>query len=64
LTAFGCRRVELLSRLFPLARAPVELSEAEVAMGDERAHASWLGKGQRLAVVGHPACLTASEVPA
>jgi len=33
-------------------------------MGDERAHASWLGKGQRLAVVGHPACLTASEVPA
>ncbi len=33
-------------------------------MGDERAHASGLGKGQCLAVVGHPVRLTASEVPA
>ena len=30
----------------------VELPEAEVAVGDERAHAARLGEGQRLAVVG------------
>jgi hypothetical protein len=34
------------------ARAPVELAEAKVAVGDERAHAARLGEGQRLAVVG------------
>ena len=30
----------------------VQLAEAEVAVGDERAHAARLGEGQRLAVVG------------
>ena len=39
-------------RLLALARAPVELAEAEVAVGDERAHAARLGERQRLAVVG------------
>src|SRR6266849_4307477 len=42
---------EVLLRLLPLARAPRELAEAEVAVGDERAHAAWLGERQRLAVV-------------
>ena len=32
----------------PLARAPVELAEAEVAVGDERAHAELVGQGHRL----------------
>src|SRR5262249_3596283 len=31
---------EMLLRLLTLARAPVELAEAEVAVGDEGAHAS------------------------
>jgi len=39
-------------RLLALARAPGELAEAEVAMGDEGAHAARLGERQRLAVVG------------
>ena len=39
-------------RLLALAGAPVELAEAEVAVGDERAHAARLGERQRLAVVG------------
>ena len=34
-----------------VARSPIELAEAEVAVGDERAHAARLGEGQRLAVV-------------
>jgi hypothetical protein len=34
------------------ARPPVELAEAEVAVGNEGAHASGLGERQRLAVVG------------
>ena len=42
----------MLLRLLPSAGAPVELAEAEVAVGDERAHAARLGEGQRLAVVG------------
>src|SRR5262249_10873479 len=37
---------------FALARARAQLPEAEVAVGDERAHAARLGEGQRLAVVG------------
>ena len=32
--------------------ARAQLPEAEVAVGDERAHAARLGEGQRLAVVG------------
>ena len=43
---------EVLVRLLALARAPVELGEAEVAVGDERAHSARLGEGERLAVVG------------
>ena len=35
-----------------LAGAPVELAEAEVAVGDEGPHAARLGERQRLAVVG------------
>ena len=42
----------MLLGLLALARAPVELAEAEVAVGDERAHAARLGERQRLAVVG------------
>src|SRR5262249_13805449 len=43
---------EVLARLFALARARAQLPEAEVAVGDERAHAARLGEGQRLAVMG------------
>ena len=46
------RRGEMLLRLLALARAPVELAEAEVAVGDEGAHAARLGERQRLAVMG------------
>ena len=42
----------MLAGLLALARAPVELAEAEVAVGDEGAHAARLGERQRLAVVG------------
>src|SRR5262249_15827909 len=37
---------EMRLRLLALARAPVELAEAEVAVGDEGAHAARLGKSQ------------------
>src|SRR5262245_36803549 len=39
-------------RLLALARAPVELAEAEVAVGDEGTHAARLGQRQRRAEVG------------
>jgi hypothetical protein len=39
-------------RLPPFACVSGELAEAEVAAGDEGAHAAWLGERQRLAVVG------------
>ena len=42
----------MLLRLLALAGAPVELAEAEVAVGDEGPHAARLGERQRLAVVG------------
>ncbi len=42
----------MLLRLLALAGAPVELAEAEVAVGDERAHATRLGEGQRPVIVG------------
>src|SRR5262249_42543602 len=42
---------EVLVRVLPLARAPVELAEAEVAVGNEGAHAARLGEGQCLTVV-------------
>jgi len=37
----------MLLRLLGLARVPVELAEAEVAVGDEGAHAAGLGSGSR-----------------
>src|SRR5215475_9781585 len=43
---------EVLLCLLVLAGALAQLPEAEVAVGDERAHAARLGEGQRLAVVG------------
>src|SRR5262249_19255045 len=42
---------EMLLRLLAIAGALVELAEAEVAMGDEGAHAARLGQGERLAIV-------------
>jgi hypothetical protein len=39
-------------RLLPLACAPIQLAEAEMAVRDERAHAARLGERQRLAVEG------------
>src|SRR5438552_14378919 len=51
LTVHRRRRAEMLMRLLALARAPGELAEAEVAVGDERAHAELAGERQRLAVV-------------
>jgi hypothetical protein len=38
-------------RLLPLARAPVQLAQAEAAVSDDGAHAELAGEGQRLAVV-------------
>ena len=42
---------EVLAGLLTLARAPIELTEAEVAVGDERAHAKPVGECQGLAEV-------------
>jgi hypothetical protein len=42
---------EMLLRLLALTRAPVELAEAEVAVGDERAHAELLSECERVTVV-------------
>ena len=41
----------MIAGLLALPRAPEELAEAEVAVGDEGAHAARLGERQRLAVV-------------
>src|SRR5882672_3202115 len=46
------RGPEVFSGLLALAGAPVELAEAEVAVGDEGAHAEFAGKCQRLIVAG------------
>src|SRR5207244_9619038 len=46
------RRGEMLPRLITLARAPEQLAEAEVAVGDEGAHAARLGEHQRFLIVG------------
>jgi hypothetical protein len=43
---------EVLPGLLALVRAVVELAEAEVAVGDEGAHAELVGEGQRFAGVG------------
>src|SRR5262245_53203090 len=45
-------RREVLLRLLTRARAPVELAEAEMAVGNKRPHAARLRERQRLAVVG------------
>ena len=42
------RRGEVLLRLLTLAHASVELAEAEVAVGDDRAHAQLNGEGHGL----------------
>jgi hypothetical protein len=42
---------EVLLGLLVVARPPVQLAEAEVAVGDEGAHASRLGDSQRLAML-------------
>ena len=42
----------MLLSLLALVRAVVQLAEAEVAVGDEGAHATRLGERQRLAVMG------------
>src|SRR5215472_9544964 len=43
---------EVLARLLALARAREQLPEAQVAVGDEGAHATRFGQRKRLAVVG------------
>jgi len=42
----------MLPRLLALARAPIELAEAEVAVGDEGAHAERDDKRNRLVGLG------------
>src|SRR5215467_3948961 len=51
---------EMILRLLTVARAPIELAEAEMAMGGEGAHAELAGERQRLAVgaFGHFVVLT------
>src|SRR5262249_2697764 len=44
------RWCEVLTRLIALAGAPVELAEAEVAVGDERTHPEVVRERRRLAV--------------
>src|ERR1700675_3774348 len=51
LAVHRCCGSEVLPRLIAPARAPVELPKAEMAVGDEGAHAARLGQRQRLAVV-------------
>jgi DNA-binding NtrC family response regulator len=51
LAVHRCGGAEVLMGLLLLAGAPVELAEAEVAVGDEGAHAARLGERERLAVV-------------
>jgi hypothetical protein len=46
------RNGEVFLGLLALVRTAVELAEAEVAVGDEGAHAARLGEGKRFAVVG------------
>src|SRR6516162_175205 len=46
------RRREMLLCLRLLPGAPVELPEAEVAVGLERAHTHLLGRRERLTIVG------------
>ncbi len=41
---------EVLLRLLVLARAPVELAESEMAVGDQRAHTELVSRSERLPV--------------
>src|SRR5262249_49153352 len=52
LAVHRCRGGEVLLRLLTLARALVELAEAEVAVGDEGAHTKLLGQDGSLPIVG------------
>src|SRR5260370_6458205 len=45
----GGRRRDVLLRLLESARAPVELAEAQMAVGDKGPHAALLGERQRVA---------------
>src|SRR5262245_31005523 len=47
---------EMLPSLIAPIRAVVELAEAEVAVGDQGAHATRLSEGQRFAIVTFTAC--------
>ena len=47
----GRRGGEVFLRLLPLARAPRELGEAEVAVSNKRAHTAWLGEFQSPVIV-------------
>src|SRR5262245_39157124 len=51
---------EMLLCLLALARAPVELAEAEVGVGDEGAHATLRGQGNCLPIVGPRSLLVES----
>jgi len=44
----------VLASLVLLARAPVELAEAQVAVGDERPHAEFFGESQAFSTPGLP----------
>src|SRR5260370_2691345 len=49
LAVHGGRRRDVLLRLLESARAPVELAEAQMAVGDKGPHAALLGERQRVA---------------
>src|SRR5260370_10377699 len=49
LAVHGGRRRDVLLRLLESARAPVELAEAQMAVGDKGPHAALLGDRQRVA---------------
>src|SRR5262245_48390703 len=46
------RGADMFLRLLAIARAPVELAEAEVAVGDEGAHAEIFGEGKGTTIRG------------
>src|SRR5262249_24369786 len=51
LAVHGRRGGEILARLLSLAGACEELTEAEMAVGDERTHPQFFGDGDRVVVV-------------
>src|SRR5215467_12237264 len=54
----GC---QVLARLSDVAGPPSKRSQAEVAVGDERAHAELLGECHRFAIVSFAAFLAARQ---